>query len=259
MAGEVSLRKQSGIAVIEVDNPPLNVLSHHIFTQLSEVFAELERDDEVVVVILTTAGDRAFVAGADIKEFPQLMNNPNMKENIMETHAVIGRIGQFAKPTIVVLDGLTLGGGTELALAFDMRIAEEHTQIGLPEVKLGLFPGGGGTQRLPRAIGAAKAKEMMFTGEPVSAEEAYRLGLVNQVVPKGTGLDAAKKLAGLITRHSLQSLSRIKRAVDEGLALSLEQGVEHEANLFVEVFQTEDVREGVQAFIERRQPTFRHR
>lgn len=259
MTAEVTVKKSEGMAIVEVDNPPLNVLSHHIFTQLRDKFDELANDDEVVVVILTTAGERAFVAGADIKEFPQLMNNPEMKAIVMETHGVICRIDNFPKPTIAVLDGLTLGGGTELALAFDIRIAEEHAQIGLPEVKLGLFPGGGGTQRLPRVVGEAKAKEMMYTGEPISANEAYRIGLVNHIVPKGEGLERAKALAGQITRHSLQSLSRIKRAVDEGLEMSLKDGVEHEADLFVEVFQTEDIREGVSAFIERRQATFQHR
>lgn len=259
MANEVSVVKEAGIAIVRIDNPPLNVLSHHIFLQLETTFDQLLHDDEVVVVILTTAGDRAFIAGADIKEFPQLMQDPQMKATVMETHRALMKLDQFPKPTIAVIDGLSLGGGTELALAFDIRIAEENAQIGLPEVKLGLFPGGGGTQRLPRVIGEAKAKEMMYTGEPISAEEAARVGLVNQVVATGEGLAAAKRMAEKIARHSLQSLARIKRAVDEGLEMSLEAGVEREADLFVEVFRTEDVQEGVKAFIERRTPTFRHR
>lgn len=259
MSHQVTIQKEDGIAVIVIDNPPLNVLSHHIFTQLDEAFTSLAADSEVVVVLLTTAGERAFIAGADIKEFPQLMGNPRMKEHVMGLHQILNRIDNFPKPTIAVLDGLTYGGGCELALACDIRIAEEQAQIGLPEVKLGLFPGGGGTQRLPRLVGEAKAKEMMYTGDPISAEHAQGIGLVNQVVARGQGLLAARELAAKISRHSLQSLSRIKQAVDEGLRLPLEAGIEREADLFVEVFQTQDVREGVAAFIERRSPVFRHR
>jgi len=158
-----------------------------------------------------------------------------------------------------VLNGLTFGGGCELALACDIRIAEEHAQIGLPEIKLGLFPGGGGTQRLPRLVGEAKAKELMFTGDPISAQEAEKIRLVNRVVPSGEGLNSAKELAKRISRHSLQALSRIKKSVDEGMNHSLTEGIELEAALFAEVFQTEDIKEGVQAFIEKRKPVFQHR
>ncbi|WAH36131.1 enoyl-CoA hydratase-related protein [Alicyclobacillus dauci] len=235
MANAVRVEREQGVATVVIDNPPLNVMSHEIFQQVGEAFRSLERDDQVVVVVLTTAGERAFAAGADIKEFPQLMNNPDMLEFVMETHAILRYIDNFPKPTIVVLDGLTLGGGLELALTFDIRIAEEHAQIGLPEVKLGLFPGGGGTQRLPRLVGEAKAKEIMFTGEPVSATDAERIGLVNKVVPTGSGREAAKALAAKMTRHSLQSLARIKQAVDEGMELSLWDGIKREAELFVEV------------------------
>lgn len=256
---EVTYSKENGIAVIVIDNPPLNVLSSRIFAQLGETFARLAADNEVVAVLLTTAGERAFIAGADIKEFPQLMGNPGMMDYVMGVHRTLNAIDNFPKPTIAVLDGLTLGGGCELALTCDLRIAEEQAQIGLPEVKLGLFPGGGGTQRLPRLVGEAKAKEVMYTGEPISAHHAERIGLVNQVVPKGQGLAVAKQLAEKIAGNSLQSLARIKKAVDEGLLLPLEGGIEREAELFVEVFQTEDVREGVSAFIERRKPVFRHR
>jgi enoyl-CoA hydratase len=254
----VTVEKESKLAVITIKNPPLNVLSKKVFQELDEAFNEVEHDNEVIAVLLTADGERAFVAGADIKEFPQMMGNPEMKQDVMEGHKVLNHIGHFPKPTIVVLNGLTLGGGCELALAFDIRIAEEHVQIGLPEVSLGLFPGGGGTQRLPRLVGRAKAKEMMFTGETISAQEAERIGLVNQVVSKGKGMKEAKALALKMTQHSLQALSRIKKAVDEGLNRSLSEGIELEATLFEEVFQTEDVKEGVQAFLEKRKPAFQH-
>jgi enoyl-CoA hydratase len=259
MAEFVHLEKENGIATVIIDNPPLNVMSKSVAVELSHIFRELATDNGVIAVILTGAGEKAFMAGADIKEFPQLMRNPNMKKIVMETHAVLNQIDLFEKPTIAVLNGMTFGGGCELALTCDIRVAEEHTLIGLPEIKLGLFPGGGGTQRLPRLIGEARAKQLMFTGEPITAEKAERFGLVNEVVPSGEGLSYGLKLASQISRHSLQALSRIKRAVDDGMELSMEDAIEREADLFTEVFATHDIREGVQAFIEKRKPLFTHK
>lgn len=258
MSGQVLVEKENHIAIVTIDNPPLNVLSSNILTSLSDAFSSLENDEEVVAVLLTGAGNRAFAAGADIREFPDMMKSPKLKSLVMRIHEAMNRVDRLNKPTIAVLNGTTFGGGCELALACDIRIAEEHAQLALPEVKLGLFPGGGGTQRLPRLVGEAKAKEMMFTGDPISAKEALKIGLVNHVVPTGTGLDAAKELAKKITRFSLQSLSRIKRAVDDGLQMPLLSGIERETELFVEVFQTEDIQEGVQAFLEKRKPNFKH-
>ncbi|MFC0558021.1 enoyl-CoA hydratase [Halalkalibacter alkalisediminis] len=255
----VEVKKENGIATITINNPPLNVMNQKVVFALRETFQVLEEDQETLVIILTGSGETAFMAGADIKEFPQLMDHPNMKAQVMETHSVLNQIDFFPKPTIAVLNGLTFGGGCELALTCDMRIAESHTLIGLPEIKLGLFPGGGGTQRLPRLIGEAKAKELMFTGEPIPAEKAEKIGLINYVVPTGGGLEKAMELAGKIRHHSLPALSFIKRAVDEGTDMSFPAAIEHEATLFTEVFQTEDIREGVQAFIEKRKPVFRHR
>ncbi|MCD7032694.1 enoyl-CoA hydratase [Metabacillus sp. GX 13764] len=258
MERKVRVEKQEKIAVITIDNPPLNVMEKQVIDELKEVFAELEQDKETVVVILTSAGDRAFMAGADIKEFPSLMGRTGIKEHFMENHRMLSNIDHFPKPVIAVLNGLTFGGGCELALTCDLRIAEEHVQIGLPEIKLGLFPGGGGTQRLSRAVGEARAKEIMFTGEPIDANKAEMIGLVNAVVPKGEGLGKAMEIAAKITPYSLPALERVKKAVDEGLDLPLEQGLEREAELFEEVFQTKDIQEGVQAFIQKRKPVFTH-
>ncbi|MFV8826717.1 enoyl-CoA hydratase [Alkalihalobacterium sp. APHAB7] len=255
----VSLKKEAGIGIVTIDNPPLNVLSQQVVSELNEVFTAIENDDEVVTVILTGAGNKAFMAGADIKEFPQSIGQPNMKENVMKTHEVLNHIDFLPKPTIAVLNGLTFGGGAELALTCDLRIAEEHSQLGLPEIKLGIFPGGGGTQRLPRLVGEAKAKELMFIGDPITAEEAEKIGLVNKVVPSGSGMEAAMAVAKKISGYSLQALSRIKKAVDEGTNMEFNAAIEREAELFAEVFQTEDVREGVQAFIEKRRPVFTHK
>ena len=153
---------------------------------------------------------------------------------------------------------MTLGGGLELALACDIRIAKETIQLGLPEVKLGLFPGGGGTQRLPRLIGSAKAKELMFTGDSVTAEEALRLGMINHISTMEEGIIPARKLAEKISRYSLQSLRRIKKSVNEGIECPLQEGLKLEAKLFREIFRTNDMKEGVNAFIEKRRPIFTH-
>jgi enoyl-CoA hydratase len=259
MAELVRVEKQQGVAIVTIDNPPLNVMSKRVAEELGNIFKELALDEEVVTVLLTGAGEKAFMAGADIKEFPQLMTNPDMLASVMGSHEILNQIDQFNKPTIAVLNGMTFGGGCELALTCDIRIAEEHALVGLPEIKLGLFPGGGGTQRLPRLIGEARAKQLMYTGEPITAEKAERIGLINEVVPTGEGLNYGLKIAAKISKHSLQALSRIKKAVDDGMELSLEEGIEREAHLFTEVFRTEDIREGVQAFIEKRKPVFTHK
>lgn len=252
----LSVSKKNGVATVTIDNPPMNVLSQQVNKELDIVFKQLQEDNEIISIILTGAGDRAFMAGADIKEFP---DRDVKKEDEIDIHAVLNGIESIPKPTIATLNGFTLGGGLELALACDIRIAEDHAKIGLPEVNLGLLPGGGGTQRLPRIVGPSKAKEMMFTGDPLSAEEAYRLGIVNQVVSKGTGMEAAEKLAGKLASQSLQALSRIKHLVNVGSELPLEEGLQMEKQLFNDLFVTADAKEGVSAFIEKRKPVFTHK
>jgi enoyl-CoA hydratase len=257
----VRLKTTEGIAIVTIDNPPMNVLSEQVVKELEKVFTSISNDASIISVILTGAGNRAFMAGADIKEFPSWLEKEKkeLKNIIMKTHRVFNLIDNLPKPTIAVLNGIALGGGCELALTCDMRVAEEQTTIGLPEIKLGIFPGGGGTQRLPRLIGPAKAKEIMFLGDPLTANEALRLGLVNHVTANGKGLETALTMARKMGGYSLQALSRIKKSVKEGVDTSFEAGIEIESNLFTEVFRTEDIREGVQAFIEKRSPSFKHR
>lgn len=252
----LSVSKKNGVATVVIDNPPMNVLSQQVTKELDIVFQQLKEDPEVISIILTGAGEKAFMAGADIKEFPEM---DVKKEEEIDTHEIFNKIENIPKPTIAVLNGFTLGGGLELALLCDIRIAEDHARIGLPEVNLGLLPGAGGTQRLAKLVGPSKAKEMMFTGAHVDANEAYRLGIVNQVVPKGEGLEAAEKLANKLASQSLQALSRIKQLVNIGNELPLEEGLAMEKRLFNELFQTEDAKEGVRAFIEKRKPVFKHR
>ncbi len=252
----IEMEKLENVAIVTIDNPPMNVLSNQVAEELCEAFAELENSDDVVSVILTGKGERAFMAGADIKEFPAMIEG-SQSDQRSKKGEVYQVVHAFPKPTIAYLNGHTLGGGLELALACDIRIASKMAQLGLPEVKLGLFPGGGGTQRLPRLIGEAKAKELMFTGNSITAEEALHLGIVNQIAENG--IDDALKMAAKIGRHSLQSLRRIKEAVNEGQEKTLTEGLALEAKLFKEVFETEEVKEGIRAFIEKRHPSFTHR
>lgn len=257
----VSYEKDRGIAIVYIDNPPVNVIGENVVIGLNQVFDRLAEDDEVRAIVLSGKGDKAFVAGGNIKEFPKLVGqgvafNEARARDMQEP---FNKIDNIAKPVIAAIDGLALGGGCELALCCDIRIAEEHSIIGLPEVKLGLFPGAGGTQRLPRLIGEGRAKELILTGRAVTAEEAERIGLVNKVVPTGKGLAAAIELAEEIAGYSFQAVSRIKKTIDEGMKTTLEEGLLIEAKYFGEVFQTEDVKTGVQAFIEKKQPVFIHK
>ena len=246
----VTWAKEKGIATIIIDNPPVNVLSCAVVEQLTVVVDEIERDDEVIAVLLTGAGEKAFVAGGDIKSFPEWIGKGNeyAEGKSLWLQNPLNKIERLSKPVIAAINGLALGGGCELALSCDLRIIEEHAQIGLPEVKLGLFPGAGGTQRLPRLIGTASAKEMMFTGEPFTAEVAWRVGLVNHVVPRGEALNKAKELAAKMAQFSLPALSLMKQSINKGLSSSLEDGLKIEAENFGHVFQTSDVREGVEGF-----------
>ncbi|MGG0174737.1 enoyl-CoA hydratase/isomerase family protein [Gottfriedia acidiceleris] len=252
----IKVEKHGCIAIVMIDNPPMNTLSSAVIQELGETFTALNNDDDVLAIIITGAGDKAFMAGGDIKGFPDKIGNPNLIPSFLKTHEMRNSIDFSPKPTIAVLNGYTLGGGCELALTCDIRISEEHALIGAPESTLGLLPGGGGTQRLPRLIGEAKAKELMFTGEHLTAKEALRIGLVNSVVPRGEGLQAALKLAKKICKNAPIAIRNIKRAVDEGLELPFHKALEREAELFQELFLTEDVKEGVQAFLEKRCPHF---
>lgn len=254
----VSWDNQDQIATIKIDNPPVNVLSKAVIEQLNIVIDEIENDYNIKVVIVTGEGEKAFVAGGNIKEFPDWIGKGVElgKEKSLWLQRPLNRIERLPQPTIAAINGAALGGGCELALCCDIRVAEEQIKIGLPEITLGLFPGAGGTQRLARLIGKAKAKEMIFTGKPLSADEARQAGLVNHVVSKGKSLQKAVELAQSICQYSLPVLSSAKRSIDEGYEQRLEDGLITEAEYFGYVFQTKDVKEGVEAFIQKRAPRF---
>jgi enoyl-CoA hydratase/carnithine racemase len=257
----VELRKEDQVAVLTINNPPVNALNSRVMAELLQNLEKLAGDDGVRVLIVTGAGDRAFVAGADIKEFPGLFKGRAglAGQFALAGHKMFNALDNFPRPTIAAVNGLALGGGCELALACDLRVAADTAQFGLPEIKLGLFPGGGGTQRLPRLIGEARAKEFMYLGDPISAGEALQIGLINRVVPAGQLVEETMKLAGKLATRPGVALNLIKQAVDRGVQVSLEEGLKIEADLFDRVFLTEDVKEGVNAFIEKRKAEFKHR
>ena len=255
----IHLEHDGPLAIVTLTNPPLNVLHPHMIAELDACCTRLATDADVVAVIVTGQGERAFCAGFDIKEFPGLMAPGAAARLTRALHASLNKLAHLGKPTIAAVNGLALGGGLELSMACDLRIVAANAQMGQPEIKLGLLPGAGGTQRLPRLVGAGIAKELLYTGDPISAEEAYRIGLANRVVPAGAALVAARQMGQTIAGMAGVALRYIQEAVDRGLDTTLEAGLQIEADLFAKVFQTEDVREGVEAFINKRKPNFRHR
>jgi len=248
--------KRNGIGYVTVNRPEkLNALNRKTVEELHECFLDIERDDEVRAVILTGAGERAFVGGADINELA-VQTPLEGKEMSERGQRVLDLIEHLGKPVIAAINGYALGGGCELALACTLRIASENARLGQPEVKLGLIPGYAGTQRLPRLIGRGRALEMLLSGDPVNAAEAYRIGLVNQVVPAQDLIAAAEKLAQKIMANAPLAVKFALEAVSHGLEMSEAEGQYLEANLFGLCCTTADMKEGTRAFLEKRPARF---
>jgi enoyl-CoA hydratase len=248
--------KRDGIGYVAVNRPEkLNALNRKTMDELYDCFQEIERDAEVRVIILTGAGEKAFVGGADINELA-VRTPVEGKELSMRGQKILDLIEHLGKPVIAAVNGYALGGGCELALACTIRIASENARLGQPEVKLGLIPGYAGTQRLPRLVGRGRALEMVLSGEPVSAAEAYRIGLVNQVVPAQDLIAAAEKLARKILANAPLAVKFALEAVNHGLEMTQAEGQFLEANLFGLCCTTADMQEGTRAFLEKRLARF---
>jgi enoyl-CoA hydratase len=245
---------ENGIVVVTVNRPPVNALNSQLIKELIEIFDELENKENVSVVILTGAG-KAFIAGADIKEIPSLNSDSGRKFSAL-AQKLTSQIDNFPQPVICAIEGLALGGGCEVALACDIRVASENAKFGQPEVNLGVIAGAGGTQRLPRLVGKGKAKMLLFTGEMIDAQEAFQIGLVEKVVSAGNALKEAKEIAKKIMAKGPVAVSLTKKAVNEGMNLSLIEGLKVENYYFGKVCETEDKNEGVKAFLEKRKPIF---
>jgi len=238
-------RRNDGVAVLRLDNPKVNALSSTLLAQLEAAAIALTEDPPGAVVV--TGGDRIFAAGADISEF----GGPDEARVVGGGFVrALDAVASIPRCVVAAISGFALGGGCELALACDMRIASERAKLGQPEILLGIIPGGGGTQRLARLVGPAKAKDMILTGRQVGAEEALRIGLVDEVVAPEALHDRAYALAAELAQGALVAQGLAKRAIDRGLQSSLPAGVDLEQELFAQVFATEDARIGVASFLE---------
>ncbi len=254
----VHLSIEERIAVITIDNPPMNPLSADVIAGFSAAVAAVSTNPEVRTVIVTGAGQKAFVAGADIKNFPLMYGHRDVAfESMRVLQKCLSDLENSPKVVIAAINGFALGGGLEIAIACDVRVAAENALLGVPEIKLGIVPGAGGTQRLPRLIGKGQAKLLVLSGEFVSAREALAIGLVEKVVPAGEALSAAKALAAKFTGNAPLAIANGKRAINEGVEMTLEDGLLLEANLVADLFVTEDLMEGATAFIEKRPANFK--
>jgi enoyl-CoA hydratase len=244
------------VATITINRPDKrNALNALVRTELVRVLDELRDNDDARVLVFTGAGDKAFIAGADIGEFAQ--RTPLEQRTAMSGRVVFDEIAAYAKPTIAMINGFALGGGCELALACDMRIAGRSAKLGQPEVKLGILPGGGGTQRLPRLVGFGQAMRLALTGELIDAEEAARIGLVEMIVDDGELAARTREIARSIAAYSPVTLRLIKDGVRAAVEMPLTAGLRYERELFITAFASEDRSEGVNAFLEKRPPEFR--
>ena len=251
------VEKTDRIAWVTLNRPEkLNALNNEVLEELEQIFADLEQDAEVGVVVLTGAGEKAFVAGADIAEL-RTLDTAGARVQALRGQAVYQRIESLPKPVIAAVNGFALGGGCELALACHIRIASETARFGLPEVSLGLIPGYGGTQRLPRLVGKGVALDMILSGDMVPAADALRMGLVSRVVPAADLKAAATKLAKTILSRGPLALRSALACVNEGIEMPQDQGLQYEAALFGLLAATQDMQEGTGAFLEKRPAVFK--
>ena len=261
MSEEVVKRRvdDDGICTVTLDRPDaLNALDGPMVEALGEIFYELRYDDAVRVAILTGAGERAFCAGADLKERKE-MTEVEVRQRIDDYREVFGRIAALPKPTICAINGYAFGGGLELAMACDLRVVAENTKVGLTELRLGIIPGAGGTQRLSRLIGVARAKELIFTGARITGERAAQIGVANYAEADDEVMDRARELAGQMLLSAPIALAQAKRAVDTGAEVDLASGLELESTAYAVTLPTEDRQEGLAAFKEKRAPEFKGR
>ncbi|HNY05009.1 MAG TPA: short-chain-enoyl-CoA hydratase [Candidatus Egerieousia sp.] len=239
------------ICTVKINNPEaMNALNSTILSELDAAFTEIAANEEVSVVIITGEG-RAFVAGADISQMSK-MNATEGKAFGVQGSAVFRKIENLDKPVIAAINGFALGGGCELAMACDIRIASNKAKIGQPETGLGITPGFSGTQRLPRIVGLGKAKEIIYTAKPITADEAYRIGLVNSVVEPEALMDAAYAMAKQIAKNAPIALKYSKEAINKGMQTDIDSAISLENDLFALCFSTEDQKEGMKAFFEKR-------
>ena len=259
MSGLISL-ELGRVAHLTLVNPPLNLVTEALLHELAAALDVLEAaaPDDVRAVVVSGSGERAFSAGSHVGEFESQRGPAGRERHALES-GVASRLAELPMPTIAAIEGNALGGGLELALCCDIRIASERARLGLPEVRLAVTPGAGGTQRLPRVVGLARAKELILTGRVLSAEEAERIGLVTQVVPAGGALTAADGMAAEIALRGPLAVREAKRLIDQATDLDHNAGLAAELDASDRIFATDDLLEGATAFLEKRDPDYRGR
>ncbi|WP_413379912.1 enoyl-CoA hydratase-related protein [Alkalihalobacillus sp. 1P02AB] len=246
---------EQSVATVFINRPPLNPLNSQVFLELTTMFVELEQKEEVKAIVLTGSGDKAFVAGADIHQMLSL-DGVGMLEMSAVSRAAYSQVEKSSKPVIAAINGLALGGGLELILACDLRIASSKAKFAFPEVGLGIIPGGGGTQRLQRIVGQGTAKELLYFGDMFDAKKAEQIQLINKVVEPYEVLKEAQKWAGKLAQKPAVAMRMLKTAVNSGADVDLEAGLTIEGMCFQTAFATEDRKEGMTAFVEKRKPIY---
>ncbi len=249
------MQRSGGVATLTLNNPPLNLVTLEMTEGLIGALDELEADASVRAVVVTGAGEKAFCAGSDVKEFAAVRDRVVEKKLARENEA-FGKLESLSKPTVAAIEGLAYGGGCEISMACDLRVIGDGARIALPEVRLGVVPGSGGLFRLPELVGPARAMELMYLGAPIDAGEAERIGLVNEVVPDGGALARALDIARSIARQPAEAVAAVKRGVRGSAGLGREQAVGLTLELSDRVFKSEDCAEGIAAFFEKREPRF---
>jgi enoyl-CoA hydratase len=252
----VRYESEGPVATITIDHPPANALSNQVLAEIEASLSEAEDAPAVHAVIFTGAGEKFFIAGADITEFLTIPRE-HYAERTAKGQKLTLQMETMAKPVVMAVNGYCLGGGCEMAMAGDIRIAAENAVFGQPEIKLGIIPGFGGTQRLVRLVGKSRAMELLFTGDSIDAATALQLGLVSRVVPQAELLPSARELAQKLATQAPLAIAAIKRAVHNGLDRPIEQALEAERKEFAEIRFTDDAIEGITAFLEKRKPEFR--
>lgn len=254
---DILVTKDGAVATIAVNRPEvLNAIRDNTMFEIQDALNGIEKDDSIRVVVLTGSGDKAFVAGGDISIMQKAESYLDVMHGLPAGQQITSNIENFPKPVVARINGIALGGGTELALACDIRVAVDTAIMGVPEITLGIIPGYGGTQRLPRIVGVGMAKKLVLTGEHIKAEEAYRIGLVDMIVPKAEFDDAVKKLCNKLATKSPIALAMGKEAINMGVQADIRTGLSIEARCFCMCFGSKDRLEGMTAFLEKRKPVF---
>jgi enoyl-CoA hydratase/carnithine racemase len=252
----IQISIEEGYALLTLNRAPVNALGRQFLEEIGRAIDELQGEPRVKAVILASAIQNVFIAGVDLKEMAQITDAREVVKVVQLGQAVFNKIENSEKPVIAAIHGACVGGGQELVMACHIRIASDRTRFAQPEISLGLIPGFGGTQRLPRIVGPSRATELILTGDLLTPQEALRIGLVNRVVSDGALLKTAKEIAKKIARHSLPAIKASMRAIGKGLGAPLAQGLKAEEEAFASIAGSNDMKEGIRAFIEKRQPKF---